>query len=371
MKICKNCGKTTDDEKVRCPYCGYLFEEDLDSVLSKMKSNLSAYKAEVTSAAPAQAAQNADVSQRERFDLLTEVAQLKGELKVLHGELDRMNSAQPRYAMPAPQPVSEQAQPLPSPQAEQAQAAETPAPQSAAQPQAPVQPVQQAQPVQQPVPVMQQPVYYAQAYPPMPYMQQPYAAPAAPAAQGTKGEQKKRKSTRSANRVVISLIALIMLGLSIAAFFFPWTKGTYEFSGWDAVKNLYEKFVNNGSNERMQAFLDYIRTVHFADSEMFANIFCTVCYRVVEFGIPLYFLFLVLSFPLLFSLFGKVRFKSWHLFFAWLSLLMAAALAGIFYWVGQFNALTTLCMVGAGANAVRVLFLFFFKGKKKNDGGAE
>ena len=82
--------------------------------------------------------------------------------------------------------------------------------------------------------------------------------------------------------------------LVIAAFFFPWTKGTYEFSGWDAVKNLYEKFVNNGSNERMQAFLDYIRTVHFADSEMFANIFRTVCYRVVEFGIPLYFLFLVL-----------------------------------------------------------------------------
>lgn len=381
MKICKNCGKATEDEKVRCPYCGYLFEEDLDSVLSKMKSNLSAYKAEVSSAAPVQAAQpaqarpaepaqyGADISQRERFDLLTEVAQLKGELKVLHGELDRMNSAQPRYAaQPAPEtapaaPAFPQAQS--APQAENS-AAPQPAPMQQAQPVQAAQPVQPVQPIQ---PV--QPVYYAQAYPPMPYAQQPYAAQPLPAAQENKGEQKKKKGVRSANRVVISIVALIMLGLSIAAFFFPWTKGTYEFSGWDAVKNLYEKFANNGSNEKMQAFLDYIRTVHFADSEWVANLFRTVCYRVMEFGIPLYFLFLVLSFPLLFSMFGKVRFKGWHLFFAWLSLLTAAALAGIFYWVGQFNALTTLCMAGACANVVRVLFLFFYKGKKRGDGGAE
>ena len=54
MKICKNCGRQTDDEKVRCPYCGYLFEEDMDSVLRKMKENLNAYRDSVA-AAPAQA----------------------------------------------------------------------------------------------------------------------------------------------------------------------------------------------------------------------------------------------------------------------------------------------------------------------------
>ncbi len=53
MKICKNCGRQTDDGKVRCPYCGYLFEEDMDSVLRKMKENLNTYKESVVNA-PAQ-----------------------------------------------------------------------------------------------------------------------------------------------------------------------------------------------------------------------------------------------------------------------------------------------------------------------------
>ena len=74
MKVCKNCGRQTDDSKVRCPYCGYLFEEDMDSVLRKMKENLNTYKDSVASApvpaapAPAQqqnlpAAQQAAVPQ--------------------------------------------------------------------------------------------------------------------------------------------------------------------------------------------------------------------------------------------------------------------------------------------------------------------
>ena len=353
MKICKNCGKATGEDKVRCPYCGYLFEEDLDSVLSKMKSNLNAYKEEVASAQPAAqpAAQSAvqpavqpatqpaaEASQKERFELLTEVAQLKGELKALHGEIDRMNGMQSRYyAAPAAEPAAQKSS---------------------------------EQPAAQPAPQAAQPVYYAQTYPPMPYaVQQPYAAPAAPAAQRSAPVSKKR--TRSANRIVISVIALIMLGLSIAFFFTPWMKGTYEFSGLDSLKYLYEKLFNNGGNERMQAFLDYIRTVEFAQNEMLASVCRTVCYRVVEFGIPVYFVLLVLGFPLLFSMFGKVRGKGWHLFCAWTSFIVAGILTLIFWWIGQFNALTTLFLVGAGANFVRVLFLLFFKGKKTNNGGLE
>ncbi len=331
MKICKNCGKATSEDKVRCPSCGYLFEEDLDSVLSKMKSNLSAYKEEVASSQPpVQPA--AESSSKERFELLTEVAQLKGELKALHGEIDRMNGMQSRYAAPA------------EPAAQKAEA-------------------------QQPA---QQPVYYAQTYPPMPYaVQQPYGASSAAAPAVPQGNTASKKKVRSVNRIVISFIALVMLGLSIAFFFVPWMQGTYEFSGLDSLKHLYEKLFNNGGNEKMQAFLDYIRTVEFAQNEFLASVCRTVCYRVVEYGIPVYFALLVLGFPLLFSLFGKVRFKGWHLFFAWTSLIAAGLLTLIFWWVGQFNALTTLFLVGACANVVRVLFLLFFKGKKGNNGGLE
>lgn len=53
MKICKNCGRQTDDDKVRCPHCGFLFEEDMDDVLREMKSNLKTYRKELASSAPA------------------------------------------------------------------------------------------------------------------------------------------------------------------------------------------------------------------------------------------------------------------------------------------------------------------------------
>ena len=53
VKICKNCGQQTDDDKVRCPHCGFLFEEDMDDVLREMKSNLKTYRKELASSAPA------------------------------------------------------------------------------------------------------------------------------------------------------------------------------------------------------------------------------------------------------------------------------------------------------------------------------
>lgn len=60
---------------------------------------------------PAAAQQPAADGTRERFELLTEVAQLKGELRALHTEIDRMHGnapAGPQYA----QPVQYAAQPL-------------------------------------------------------------------------------------------------------------------------------------------------------------------------------------------------------------------------------------------------------------------
>ena len=116
MKICKNCGRETTDDKVRCPHCGYLFESDMDDMLRRMRSNLDSYKQEMAVAAPPQGApvpaqQNAapqgaaqpyaqQTSDKERFELLTEVAQLKGEVNALHGEISRMQAARAQYDPP-------------------------------------------------------------------------------------------------------------------------------------------------------------------------------------------------------------------------------------------------------------------------------
>ena len=116
MKICKNCGRETTDDKVRCPHCGYLFESDMDDMLRRMRSNLDSYKQEMAVAAPPQGApvpaqQNAapqgaaqpyaqQTSDKERFELLTEVAQLKGEVNALHGEISRMQAARAQYEQP-------------------------------------------------------------------------------------------------------------------------------------------------------------------------------------------------------------------------------------------------------------------------------
>ena len=50
MKICKNCGYAADDAQLRCPRCGDLFEEDMDSMLREMRNNLNSYKNEVFAA---------------------------------------------------------------------------------------------------------------------------------------------------------------------------------------------------------------------------------------------------------------------------------------------------------------------------------
>lgn len=373
MKICKNCGRQTDDEKVRCPYCGYLFEEDMDSVLRKMKENLNAYRDSVA-AAPAQApaapaaqnpaqaavpaqqnsaqtaapaAQNsapatvpaqqnsaqaapAADGNRERFELLTEVAQLKGELRALHTEIDRMNGTQ--YGQPR-QYVS----------------------QAAGQPQYVQQPVQLAQPAQ--------PVVYA----PYPAAQQAYAQqPNARAADG------KQRAARSSNRIVLSVISILLLALSVGMFFVAWV-GTeadaFLFKGFDGIAYLFNKEGENVAG--FAAYLAQIEAHQFAGGDMIANVCRTACKYVVEYGVIVYAAFLVLGIPLLFSLSGRVSLKGWHRFVSWMSFIVALLLFGVFCWVTGFSSVSILFMVGAGANLVRCLFLAFYKGKKKKLGGLE
>lgn len=356
MKICKNCGRQTDDGKVRCPYCGYLFEEDMDSVLRKMKENLNTYKDSVANAPvqavqpsaqiPAQPAQPAAAQSapapgnvpssdaaRERFELLTEVAQLKGELRALHTEIDRMsgNPAARQYGAQYAQPAPQQA----------------PA-QYAPQPQYVKQPVQYAQPA---------------AYAPYP-AQQAYAQQAAQPARTAKKV--------SVNRIVLSVISILLVGLSIGMFFLPWVEAGSEslslsFKGFGGVMYIFDK--NRVDSLEFATFLAAIDVHEFAGAEWIANACRYACRYIVEYGVLVYAVFLVLGFPLLFSLFGKVSCKGWHRFVAWMSFIVALLLFGVFCWVYGFSAITLWFLAGAAANFVRGLVLAFYKGKKKTTGG--
>jgi len=54
VKICKNCGRESEEGKIRCPFCGYLFEDEMDSVLREMSLNLNSFKEELTAPKPQQ-----------------------------------------------------------------------------------------------------------------------------------------------------------------------------------------------------------------------------------------------------------------------------------------------------------------------------
>lgn len=395
MKICKNCGRQTDDSKVRCPYCGYLFEADMDSVLRKMKENLNTYKDSVASSsapqpqspaaqpsAPApQAAQPAAPVQpvapapqavqyvqqpvhqaagyvpaqdnsKAQYELLTEVAQLKGELRALHTELDRRNANQQYMQQPAVQYVQ--------------------------------------QPVQQSVAPAQQPAQYVQPQP-VQYVQQPaqpqtviYANSPYPAQQSAptymqtgnggvaaygKGVNASGKAKRSSNRIVLSVLSLLLLALSIGMFFLPWViwEKDLSFDGFGGVMYI---FTRDGEGA-FASYLAAIQAHEFVGTEMIANVCRYACLYIVEYGVIVYAAFLVLGFPLLFSMFGKISCKGWHRFVAWMSFIVSLILFGVFVWVSGFSAVTVWFMVGAGANLVRCLFLAFYRGKKRKFSGLE
>ena len=342
MKICKNCGYAADDAQLRCPRCGDLLEEDMDSMLREMRNNLNSYKNEVFAApqqpvaAPAQSVQPVQpvagagvqpVQGTAQGDaaLQEELAWVRGELRAMQAEMDRVSGARGGYV----------------------------------QPQMPV----IVQPVTSPAP--QQPTVIYQAYPAV-----PQAVPAAGAAEEKGGEAaakadknakykpgKKRapKIRRCGSRIFISVVALLMIAASVAMFFFDWVKSSYGgFSGFDILAAL-------GGIDRGAAFETYVAT-YINGTNLWFNAVATACEYILRYGVIVYGVLLILGLPVLFSLGGRVKFKGWHTFCAWSCFIVALLFFLIFLLATGFSSMTIWFLLGAGANFVRCIFLLFYKG---------
>ncbi len=338
MKICKNCGQQTDDGKVRCPHCGFLFEEDMDDVLREMKNNLRNYRSEVVakaasaaqpeSAAPSPSAQQpapeSDAGQKERFELLAEVAQMKGEMRVLQNEIERLHNTQPAQTV----------------------------------------------------------VYAPQPAPAAPAAGQDGAggeggAPAAEANAQKKSKKKKNKNfvisvkmtkKRSANRIVISILATLFLGLSIGMLFMPWVKDM-AVKGYEGLLYIFDK--ESQDTAGFQALMAAISAHQYANGEFFQNLVVTAITYVVQWGVVVYMACLLLSILVLFSLGGKIKFRAWHRCWAWLSFVVAAVLFGVFFWTFKFSGLTIWFLLGMGANFVRAILFCFYKKEDYVEGGLQ
>lgn len=344
MKICKNCGYAADDAQLRCPRCGDLFEEDMDSMLREMRNNLNSYKNEVSAApqqpvaapaqpvqpvqpvaAPVQPVQPVQGTAQGDAALQEELARVRGELRAMQAEMDRVSGARGGYV----------------------------------QPQMPV----IVQPVTSPAP--QQPTVIYQAYPAV-----PQAVPAAGAAEEKGGEDaakadknakykpgKKRapKIRRCGSRIFISVVALLMIAASAAMFFFDWVKSSYGgFSGFDILAAL-------GGIDRGAAFETYVAT-YINGTNLWFNAVATACEYILRYGVIVYGVLLILGLPVLFSLGGRVKFKGWHTFCAWSCFIVALLFFLIFLLATGFSSMTIWFLLGAGANFVRCIFLLFYKG---------
>lgn len=344
MKICKNCGYAADDAQLRCPRCGDLFEEDMDSMLREMRNNLNSYKNEVSAApqqpvaapaqpvqpvqpvaAPVQPVQPVQGTAQGDAALQEELARVRGELRAMQAEMDRVSGARGGYV----------------------------------QPQMPV----IVQPVTSPAP--QQPTVIYQAYPAV-----PQAVPAAGAAEEKGGEAaakadknakykpgKKRapKIRRCGSRIFISVVALLMIAASVAMFFFDWVKSSYGgFSGFDILAAL-------GGSDRGAAFEAYVAT-YINGTNLWFNAVATACKYILRYGVIVYGVLLILGLPVLFSLGGRVKFKGWHTFCAWSCFIVALLFFLIFLLATGFSSMTIWFLLGAGANFVRCIFLLFYKG---------
>lgn len=338
MKICKNCGQQTDDGKVRCPHCGFLFEEDMDDVLREMKNNLRNYRSEVVakaasaaqpeSAAPSPSAQQpapeSDAGQKERFELLAEVAQMKGEMRVLQNEIERLHNTQPAQTI----------------------------------------------------------VYAPQPAPAAPAAGQDGAggeggAPAAEANAQKKSKKKKNKNfvisvkmtkKRSANRIVISILATLFLGLSIGMLFMPWVKDM-AVKGYEGLLYIFDK--ESQDTAGFQALMAAISAHQYANGEFFQNLVVTAISYIVQWGVVVYMACLLLSIFVLFSLGGKIKFRAWHRCWAWHSFVVAAVLFGVFFWTFKFSGLTIWFLLGMGANFVRAILFCFYKKEDYVEGGLQ
>ena len=361
MKICKNCGQQTDDGKVRCPHCGFLFEEDMDDVLREMKNNLRNYRSEVVakaasaaqpeSAAPSPSAQQpapeSDAGQKERFELLAEVAQMKGEMRVLQNEIERLHNTQPAQTVVyAPQPAPA------APAAGQDGAGGAPAAEANAQKKS-----KKKKNKNFVISVKMTKKRSANAQ--------------------KKSKKKKNKNfvisvkmtkKRSANRIVISILATLFLGLSIGMLFMPWVKDM-AVKGYEGLLYIFDK--ESQDTAGFQALMAAISAHQYANGEFFQNLVVTAITYVVQWGVVVYMACLLLSIFVLFSLGGKIKFRAWHRCWAWLSFVVAAVLFGVFFWTFKFSGLTIWFLLGMGANFVRAILFCFYKKEDYVEGGLQ
>ena len=315
MKFCKNCGHESEDGKIRCSYCGYLFEDEMDNVLHEINASLGNYKNELAAVqtqplAPIEPVANVQQAStaKETEELKLEVANLKGQISAMQGELFRINQRGGVVAQPPSQVIYH----------------------------TPTQPNTYAYPA---------PGVYTQS------VEQSSGVT-------DSGKKVKTKKVRKKSRIVLSLIALLLLAASIASFFFVWIsyEGFDGFKGIDAIKNLFGL-----GGENFATFCDKIANHSFPGPAFIPTVCKYICLYGAKFGIIVYAALLVLGFPLLFSLGGRVCFKGWHSFFAWTSAILSLILFGIFIWVTGFSAISIIFLGGAAANILRGFFLLFYR----------
>ena len=128
------------------------------------------------------------------------------------------------------------------------------------------------------------------------------------------------------------------------------------FKGIDAIKNLFGL-----GGENFATFCDKIANHSFPGPAFIPTMCKYVCTFIVKYGIVVYAALLVLGFPLLFSLGGRVRFKGWHAFFAWTSAIVALLIFGVIFWVSGFSVMSLFFLIGGAANILRGFFLLFYR----------
>ena len=324
MKICKNCGRESEENKIRCPFCGYLFEDEMDSVLREMHLNLNLFKEGLKDANQSASSVTGEEvgsvetfmpvqSSREQEELKLEIANLRGQLTAMQGELGRMSMQ--RSGVVSQSPVVY-----------------------------PGLPAQSGYYAGYPSPVPADGVYSQ-------ILEEGNSSAPVYAGMGM-----GFRRTRSKRRIVLTVILLLLLAASIASLFFPWAKES--FTGWDGVKYI---FGLGAEGDRFDLYLAMIRSISFADDPSIAKLCSDLCYYVIRYGVIVYAAMLILDFPLLLSLGGRVRLKAWHIVFTWLSLFAGLILFGFFCWESGFSAVTVFFMGGVAANLLRGFFLVFFK----------
>lgn len=320
MKFCKNCGHESEDGKIRCGYCGYLFEDEMDNVLREINTNLNNYKNDLTANQSATDMQgvafsaenstaNAAVTQNNE-ELKIEIANLKGQISAMQGELNRMSQ---RGSAATPNQVIYHTSAHP------------------------------AQPNTYVYPTPAQNGVYSQA-----------ATPSTIVSGQGDGNTQRTKKERKKSRIVLACITLLLLALSIASFFFAWIKNG--FTGFDAVKYTFGL-----GGESFGEYCDTV-AIHAFPGPAFIPALCKhVCTFIVKYGIVVYAALLILGFPVLFSLGGKIRFKGWHSFFAWTSSIVSLLIFGVVFWVSGFSVMTYFFIGGVAANILRGFFLLFYR----------